>query len=143
NEGKRRAILKGVLEAKGDYLIFIDSDSLIHPNAFSELVNVLKADAKVGAAVGCIKVWNHDKNLVTKCQDSWYDFAFNITKSAESFFNNVLCCTGCLAAYKRSSIFEFIQQYWSPNSSSPQTETKNDKNLSNKLKSVMASYDDS
>src|SRR4029078_1481738 len=29
NEGKRRAILKGVLESKGNYLIFIDSDSLI------------------------------------------------------------------------------------------------------------------
>jgi len=143
NDGKRRAILKGVLESKGDYLIFIDSDSLIHPNAFTELVHVLNSDKKIGAAVGCIKVWNSDKNIVTKCQDSWYDYAFNVAKSAESFFNNVLCCTGCLAAYRRDSIFEFIHQYWSPSSNSQKVKSKVNYNLSHKLKTVMASYDDS
>lgn len=48
---------------------------------------------------------------MTKFQDAWYDYAFNIQKTTESIFGTVLCCSGCLAAYRREAISRFIS-FW-------------------------------
>jgi hyaluronan synthase len=56
-------------------------------------------------------VLNANKNLLTRCQDTWYDFAFNIQKCCESSFGSVTCCSGCLAGYRRAHIEKFVP-YW-------------------------------
>jgi len=111
NEGKRKAIAAAFYNSKGKFLIFIDSDSVVDENAIAEMVRAFKGDPKVGAAVGHVKVWNAPKNTLTKFQDVWYDFSFNVRKSAESYFGSVLCCSGCLAAYRRETISEYLP-YW-------------------------------
>ncbi|HKQ20815.1 MAG TPA: glycosyltransferase, partial [Nitrososphaeraceae archaeon] len=143
NEGKRKAIVDGFYASTGDYIVLIDSDSIIHENAFPELLRGLNSDDNIGAAVGCVKVWNSDKNFVTKCQDAWYDFAFNVTKSAESHFNNVLCCTGCLAAYRRDVIKSFIDKHWRSHLDKRSNKRTKGMKVSDRLKKEMASYDDS
>jgi hyaluronan synthase len=57
---------------------------------------------------GHAKLLNADKNFLTKCQDAWYDYEFNIYKACESYFGSVTCCCGCLAAYRREAIGKFI-----------------------------------
>ncbi len=111
NEGKRRAIADGFKIAKGDYFVLIDSDSIIDENAIKEFVKAFSNDPKLGALVGHAKVWNSGKNLLTRFQDVWYDYFFNIRKTTESQFGSVLCCSGCLAAYRRASLEPFIP-YW-------------------------------
>ena len=111
NEGKRRAVAAGFYASKGNYLVLIDSDSIVDEHAISEFMKTFNADPKIGAAVGHVKVWNAEKNTITKCQDAWYDFSFNIGKAAESVFGCVTCCSGCLAAYRRETISNFIP-YW-------------------------------
>lgn len=111
NEGKRRAVASGFYESKGKYVVLIDSDSVVDQNAINEFMKAFASDPKIGGVVGYAKVWNADKNLLTKCQDAWYDYAFNIHKTCESAFGNVMCCSGCLAAYRREAIAEFIP-YW-------------------------------
>lgn len=111
NEGKRKAVATGFYASKADYIVLIDSDSVIDKNAISELMKTLLASKNIGAVVGEAKVWNASKNFFTKCQDVWYDYAFNIHKTTESVFNTVLCCSGCLAAYRKEAINNFIP-YW-------------------------------
>ncbi|HEX6067305.1 MAG TPA: glycosyltransferase family 2 protein, partial [Nitrososphaera sp.] len=111
NEGKRKAIASAYYNSKGKFLIFIDSDSVVDRNAIAELLKAFKGDPKVGAVVGHAKVWNADKNALTKCQDVWYDNAFNVRKCAESYFGNVLCCSGCLSGYRREAIANYLP-YW-------------------------------
>jgi hyaluronan synthase len=111
NEGKRKAVAAGFYESKGKYIILIDSDSVVDKNAITEFMKTFNSNPRAGALVGEAKVWNADKNFLTKCQDVWYDYAFNIHKTTESVFGNVMCCSGCLAGYRREAISDFIP-YW-------------------------------
>ena len=91
--------------------ILIDSDSVVDKHAITEFMKTFDAHPKVGSVVGYAKVWNAKKNLLTKCQDAWYDYAFNIHKTTESRMGNVLCCSGCLAGYRREAIANFIPHW--------------------------------
>lgn len=111
NEGKRKAVASGFSAARGKYVVLIDSDSVVDENAITEFMKAFHSDPKVGAVVGQAKVWNANKNFLTRCQDAWYDYAFNIYKICESTFGSVTCCSGCLAGYRREAIEAFIP-YW-------------------------------
>lgn len=111
NEGKRKAVAEGFNVSKGKYCVLIDSDSVVDKTAIEEFVKAFSSDPGLGALVGHAKVWNSEDNLLTKLQDVWYDYFFNIRKTTESVFGTVLCCSGCLAAYRRESIEHFIS-YW-------------------------------
>lgn len=111
NGGKRTAVATGFYASKGKFIVLIDSDSIIDENAIEEFMRTFSANPKVGGMVGNGRVLNADKNLLTKCQDVWYDSAFNIHKTTESTFGNVLCCSGCLASYRREAIARFIP-FW-------------------------------
>jgi hyaluronan synthase len=110
NEGKRKAVATAFFVSRGRYVVLIDSDSVVDKHAIEEFVKAFNSDLKIGAAVGHVKVWNA-KNILTKCQDVWYDFAFNIHKACESTFGTVTCCSGCLSAYRREAIARYIP-YW-------------------------------
>jgi hyaluronan synthase len=111
NGGKRTAVAKGFEASEGKYVVLIDSDSIIDRFAIEEFMKTFIANPKVGGVVGNGRVLNGGKNFLTKCQDSWYDFAFNIKKATESTFGTVLCCSGCIAAYRREAISRFIP-FW-------------------------------
>jgi hyaluronan synthase len=111
NEGKRKAVATGFYSSKGAYIVLIDSDSIVDKNAITEFVKTFSINPSIGGVVGNGKVWNADQNILTKCQDVWYDYAYNIHKTTESFFGSVLCCSGCLAAYRREAIENYIP-YW-------------------------------
>jgi len=111
NEGKRKAIADGFKISKGNYFVLIDSDSIIDKYAIEEFDKAFARDNKVGSLVGHAKVWNAEKNILTKFQDVWYDYFFNIRKTTESTFGTVLCCSGCLAAYRREALAPFIP-FW-------------------------------
>lgn len=108
NGGKRTAVATGFSAAKGNFVVLIDSDSIVDKYAIEEFMKVFAANPKVGGVVGNGKVLNADKNFLTKCQDVWYDYSFNIGKTSESTFGTVLCLSGCLAAYRREVISRFI-----------------------------------
>ena len=112
NEGKRKAVASGFKISKGKYIVLIDSDSVIDKNGIAEFLKTFNGNPKIGAAVGNAKSWNSKKNILTRCQDVWYDFTFNIHKACESTFGNVLCCSGCFSAYRREVLSDFIP-YWS------------------------------
>lgn len=114
NGGKRKAVATGFFNSKGNIVILIDSDSIVDKHAISELVKAFSADPKIGGAVGHVKIVNSNKNFLTKFQDAWYDFSFNVGKSSESVFGTVTCISGCLAAYRRKAIENFVP-YWAGN----------------------------
>jgi hyaluronan synthase len=115
NEGKRKAVATGFFKSKGKYIVLIDSDSVVDNHAIEEFVRAFNSDLELGAVTGHTKLWNSDKNFITKCQDAWYDYEFNISKACESYFRTVTCCCGCLSAYRRNAIEDFIL-LWMKNS---------------------------
>ncbi len=111
NGGKRTAVAQGFYKSKGKYIILIDSDSVVEKNAIERLIMAFEENPKAGGVVGNGRVWNAHKNLLTRLQSAWYDYSFNIHKKCESTFRAVLCCSGCLAGYRRESIEDYIP-YW-------------------------------
>ena len=111
NDGKRKTVAAGFYASKGKYVVLIDSDSVVDEHAITEFMKTFNGNPEVGSVVGYAKVWNAGKNILTKCQDVWYDYAFNIQKTCESSYGNVMCCSGCLAGYRREAIADFIP-YW-------------------------------
>ena len=111
NGGKRTAVATGFYASKGKFIVLIDSDSIIDECAIEEFMRTFSANPNVGGMAGNGRVLNANKNVLTKCQDVWYDSAFNIHKTTESTFGTVLCCSGCLAAYRREAIARFIP-FW-------------------------------
>lgn len=108
NEGKRKAVASGFILSKGKFIILVDSDSIIDKNGIVEFLKTFNDNPRIGAVVGNALCWNSRKNILTKCQDVWYDVTFNIHKACESTFGTVLCCSGCFSAYRREALSEFI-----------------------------------
>ena len=108
NAGKRKAVGTGFQHCSGKHVVLIDSDSIVTREAIFALVEVLESDSSIGAVVGNARAWNADRNWLTRCQSVWYDYSFNIHKCYESHYGLVQCCSGCMSAYRREAIIDFI-----------------------------------
>lgn len=101
--GKRHAQAEAFRQSDGEIVIFVDSDSLIEPDAPRRIVRYF-LDPKVGAVSGHADVYNKETNLLTRMQAVRYYVAFRVYKSAESLYDSVTCCSGCFSAYRRSAL---------------------------------------
>lgn len=108
NVGKKRALGRGMLEAKGEIFAFSDSDSVWAPDALEKIVLIFNHDPLVGAVSGHCRALNAETNLVTKVQDSWYEGQFSVRKAFESVYGAVTCVSGPLAVFHRAAIYNYI-----------------------------------
>jgi len=110
NLGKRHGMAAGARRAKGEVLVYIDSDSFVEKGALKKIVQGF-ADPSVGAVCGHANVSNAKKNMLTKMQQVRYFVAFRVLKASESLFWTVSCCSGCLAAYRRSYVMDILDTW--------------------------------
>jgi hyaluronan synthase len=110
NLGKRHGMAAGARRARGQILLYVDSDSFVRPDAVRQMVQGF-ADAEVGAVCGHADVQNAHQNMLTKMQEVRYFVAFRVVKAAESLFSTVACCSGCLAAYRRSYLMPILDEW--------------------------------
>jgi hyaluronan synthase len=103
NRGKRAAMAAGIRATSAEVVCFVDSDSILAPDALRALVQPL-ADERVAAVAGHADVLNSGETWLTRMQTIRYLIAFRVYKGAESLFGAVTCCSGCFAAYRRAAI---------------------------------------
>lgn len=103
NRGKRAAMAAGIRATDAEVIAFVDSDSVLEPDALRKLVQGF-ADPKVGAMCGQADVLNIRETWLTRMQAVRYFVAFKVVKAAESVFGAVTCCSGCFSAYRREAI---------------------------------------
>jgi cellulose synthase/poly-beta-1,6-N-acetylglucosamine synthase-like glycosyltransferase len=106
--GKKRALTRAAAEAKGEFLVFTDSDCVLDEAAVAGIVRAFRTDPQVGAVCGDARALNAERNLLTKIQDTWYDGQFAIWKASESVFGSVSCVSGPLAAFRREAIWNYL-----------------------------------
>ncbi len=106
--GKKRALVRAVADARGEILVFTDSDCVLDRDAVGQLVQAFVRDPRIGAASGDARALNADRNLLTKIQDTWYDGQFSIWKGTESVFGSVSCVSGPLAGFRREAIWNYL-----------------------------------
>jgi hyaluronan synthase len=111
NYGKRGAMAEGIRRARGDVLVFVDSDSYLDADAVTAIVQPF-AEERVGAVVGHAEVKNASVNWMTKMQQVRYFSAFRVIKGTESMLSGtVTCASGCCAAYRRSTVLPLLDEW--------------------------------
>lgn len=111
NQGKRKALYAGFRQSKTPFVVTIDSDTVLLKNSLKEILTPLLANSTIGAVVGRIKVWNSNKNILTKMLNAHFAMAFDFSRAVQSTFFNVFCLAGAFAAY-RKSILDNVMESW-------------------------------
>jgi hyaluronan synthase len=130
NRGKRHGMAAGARLARGEILVYVDSDSFVRRDAIRKIVQGF-VDSEVGAVCGHANVENARTNLLTKMQEVRYFVAFRVVKAAESLFSTVSCCSGCLAAYRRSYVMAILDHWLNQRFLGVETTFGDDRSLTN------------
>lgn len=104
NRGKRHALLTAFMQAEGDFLVTIDSDSEVLPDTLSHLVSPLVRDQRVGAVAGNVRVLNLADGAIPKMMDVSFTTSFDFIRRGQSVYGGVFCTPGALSAYRAAAI---------------------------------------
>ena len=130
NRGKRAAMAAGIRATDAEMVAFVDSDSVVRPDAMRRLVQGF-ADKRVGAICGHADVLNVRQSVLTRMQAVRYFVAFKVIKAAESLFGCVTCCSGCFSVYRRSAIIPHLDWWETQSFLGVQSPFGDDRSLTN------------
>jgi len=105
NLGKRLGIIDAVRNASSDFIVSVDSDVQLFPDAI-ELLMARFTNNMIGAVGGRVLVGNAQQNWLTKMQAIKYFFGYEYLKNIERACGTILCLSGCLTAYRREVLLE-------------------------------------
>lgn len=119
HRGKRFAMYDGFqyikkYHPKNDYIVIIDSDTIVEPLSTTALVSSIHKNPNIGCATGTLRIFNRI-NLLTKIINARYAYAFDIERAAMSYFGCMNCCSGPYSIYRQSVLTDnlledFIKQ---------------------------------
>jgi hyaluronan synthase len=112
NRGKRHALHHAMTQLvdDSDFVVTIDSDTILDEDALIKVVEPLKM-RHIGAATGDVRLRNEKQNWLTRMIGTYYWIGLNVYKKAQSSLGNVVCCSGCLAAYRTDLLKEIIDEF--------------------------------
>ena len=111
NGGKRDAQYYALDVASGEYIITVDSDTLIDSEGILRLIAPMVRDERLGAVTGDVRVQNRNENLLSRLIGLRYWLAFNLERAAQSFSGTMLCCSGPFSAYRRDVLETVKDRY--------------------------------
>jgi peptidoglycan-N-acetylglucosamine deacetylase len=104
NGGKATALNFGIEKSTNDFVVCIDADTVLLPNAIKEMMHFF-VNEKVGAVAGNVKVGNAF-NLLTKWQSIEYITAQNIDRRAFDYVNGMAIVPGAIGAFRKEAIID-------------------------------------
>ncbi len=111
NRGKREALREGFLQADGEFVVTVDSDSKLDPGAIRAIVAPMVHDPEVAAVAGRVLVLNRVANFFTRILSARFFITFDLARAAQSRFGAVLCTPGALSAYRLSAVREVLEDW--------------------------------
>jgi cellulose synthase/poly-beta-1,6-N-acetylglucosamine synthase-like glycosyltransferase/spore germination protein YaaH/peptidoglycan/xylan/chitin deacetylase (PgdA/CDA1 family) len=110
NGGKASALNHGMLQSSADFLVCIDADTKLLPDAVSKLMMHFgdfeyPGGKKVGAVAGNVKVGNK-VNLLTRWQSIEYISSQNFDRKAFAYVNAITVVPGAIGAFRKSAILD-------------------------------------
>lgn len=110
NQGKAVALRTGALAAKHDFLICIDGDALLHPNAVAWMMFHLTSGPRVGAVTGNPRIVNRS-SLLGKLQVGEFSATIGLIKRAQRVYGRIFTVSGVIAGFRRTALDRV--GYWS------------------------------
>ncbi len=111
NRGKREALYAGFLQARGDYFVTVDSDSVIEPDTLKQILAPLLQNQKIGAVAGNVQVYNRTANILTRMVRVRFVLSFDFLRASQSMYGFVFCTPGALSAYRREAIMPILDEW--------------------------------
>ena len=108
NGGKFDALNHGIAHARGEFIVCIDGDSLVHPQALKACIARF-ADPRVGAVAGNVRVANRG-TAWSALQALEYIAGYGLAKRAQSAAGVVTIVPGPLGAFRKSAL-EAVRGY--------------------------------
>ncbi|MHA4808649.1 glycosyltransferase [Flavitalea flava] len=107
NGGKASALNYGIAQTEAPFVVCIDADTKLKPDAVSRLMEHFRPGAgdKVGAVAGNVKVGN-PVNFLTKWQSIEYISSQNFDRKAFAYLNAITVVPGAIGAFRKSAIEE-------------------------------------
>ncbi len=102
NGGKASALNFGLANCNSKYVVCIDADTQLMPEAISQLMKFFR-EPNVGAVAGNVKVGN-EKAILTKWQSIEYTTAQNFDRRAFDLLNCITVVPGAIGAFRREAI---------------------------------------
>jgi len=104
NGGKASALNYGIMQSVADFVICIDADTKLLPDAVSKLMRNFTDDS-VGAVAGNVKVGN-EVNMITRWQAIEYITSQNFDRKAFAAINAITVVPGAIGAFRKKAIEE-------------------------------------
>jgi len=110
NGGKASALNFGIAQTDADYVVCIDADTKLKPDAVGLLMkHFLETEqgklGKVAAVAGNVKVGN-EVNLLTRWQSIEYTTSQNFDRKAFAYINAITVVPGAIGAFKKQVLEE-------------------------------------
>ncbi|KAL2912747.1 hypothetical protein HK105_207739 [Polyrhizophydium stewartii] len=90
----------GVSPAKYEFLLWVDADTEIFPDAINHYVSAMAGDALISGICGETVLRNEGDSWVTMIQVYEYFISHHLAKAFESLFGSVTCLPGCFCMYR-------------------------------------------
>ena len=104
NGGKASALNFGIAKTNAAYVVCIDADTKLMPDAVSELMKNFENE-NVGAVAGIVKVGN-EVNLLTKWQSIEYTVSQNFDRKGFAYVNAITVVPGAIGGFKKEVVEE-------------------------------------
>lgn len=109
NQGKAMALRVGALMAVSEYLICIDGDAMLDPNAAHWMMANFLSAPRVGAVTGNPRIRNRT-TLLGKIQVGEFSSIIGLIKRAQRIYGRVFTVSGVVVGFRRSALQEV--GYW-------------------------------
>ncbi len=110
NQGKATGLNMGAMAAKGDYLVCIDGDSLLDPDAVTWMVRLFLKNPRLGAITGNPKVRNRS-TILGKLQVGEFSAIIGLIKRAQRIYGRIFAVSGVVTAFRKCAVHDV--GYWS------------------------------
>jgi len=110
NQGKPTALRMGALASPHEFLICIDGDALLDPNATGWIMQHFVASPHVGAVTGNPRVRTRS-TLLGKIQVGEFSSIVGLIKRAQRIYGRVFTVSGVVAGFRKSALQQV--DYWS------------------------------
>jgi biofilm PGA synthesis N-glycosyltransferase PgaC len=105
--GKAHALNVGLFVARGEILVTLDADAVLHPNAIEYLVAhfVNPGGERVGAVTGNPRIRNRT-SLLGKIQIVEYGSIIGLIKRSQRVLGKVMTVSGVIAAFRKKALLD-------------------------------------
>ncbi len=111
NQGKGTGLNMGALASRGEFLVCIDADAILDPNAIVWLMWHFQ-HPRVGAVTGNPKVRNRT-SILAKIQTTEFSSIIGMIKRSQRVLGKIFTVSGVIAAFRKKALLDV--GFWSNN----------------------------